>query len=281
MVDIAQVLGNMLGSIISAIPSVIAAIIVILIGYGVGTVVGKAVDKIIEGAGIERAFDRSRAGKAFRDAGLDFSTFIGSLLKAFVVVLSLILAIQILSATGELGLFGTYLGMVAEYLPRILGGVIVLVFGIVFVDFLASFVGKMIAPMFPEEKSEIADMLKNLLLIGLVAFVIMVALDIMRLWGNMVYPLILGFVVIGAGIALTDGLVKSITDDHPEFRDVAGYAKFVLYAIFLLIGSSAIFAEFSGITAIVANISWAFAIAFAAMMAPIVYAIFKRMKASQ
>lgn len=88
---------------------------------------------------------------------------------------------------------------------------------------------------------------------------------------------ILGFVLIGAGIALTDGLIKSITDDHEEFRSVAGYAKFVLYAIFLIIGTGGIFATFPGVTNIIANVSWAFAVAFAIILIPIAYAIAKKM----
>jgi MFS family permease len=131
--------------------------------------------------------------------------------------------------------------------------------------------------MFPEAKSEIADMLKNLLLIGLVAFILLLALDLLLLSGETIYPLILGFVLIGAGVALTDGLIKSITDDHEEFRPVAGYAKFILYSIFLVVGAGAIFATFPNVTAIVANISWAFAIALAIILIPIVYALAKKM----
>ena len=99
----------------------------------------------------------------------------------------------------------------------------------------------------------------------------------MLLAGDLVYPLIMGFVIIGAGIALTDGLIKSITDEHKEFVSVAGYAKFVLYSIFLIIGAGAIFATFPGVTNVVANISWAFAIALAIMLIPVMYNMAKKM----
>ncbi len=131
--------------------------------------------------------------------------------------------------------------------------------------------------MFPKAKAEIADMLKNLLQIGLIAVILLIALDLMLLNGELVYPLILGFVIIGAGIALTDGLIKSITDDHKEFVPVAGYAKFVLYSIFLVIGAGAIFATFEGVTTVIANISWAFAIAMGIMLIPVVYNLAKKM----
>jgi hypothetical protein len=274
MLNIVDVLSDMVGDMIAAIPAVLAAVIVILIGYGIGIVVGKAANRLVEKLGMEKSFDQTVTGRAFRSAGIDLSSFIGAILKAFITILAIILAIQILNVGGTIG---TYLTAIADYLPRLLGGILIIVFGTVLVDFLASFIGKMIKPMFPEAKAEIADMLKNLLMIGLIAFILLLALDLMLLSGSTVYPLILGFVLIGAGVALTDSLIKSITDDHEEFRGVAGYAKFVLYSIFLIIGAGAIFATFSGVTNIVANISWAFAIALAIMLIPIAFALAKKM----
>ena len=274
MLNIVDVLSDMVGDMIAAIPSILVAIIVILVGYGIGIVVGKAANKIIEKLGMERAFDQTVTGKAFRSAGLDLSSFIEGILKAFITILAIILAIQILNVGGTIG---TYLSSIADYLPRLLGGILIIVFGTVLVDFLATFIGRMIKPMFPEAKAEIADMLKNLLLIGLIAVILLIALDLMLLAGDLVYPLILGFVMIGAGIALTDGLIKSIMDDHKEFAPVAGYAKFVLYSVFLIIGAGAIFSTFKGVTDIVANISWAFAIALAILLIPIVYSMAKKM----
>jgi hypothetical protein len=274
MLYIVEMFSEMVGDIIAAIPAVIAAIIVILIGYAIGIVVGNAINKLVEKLGIERNFDKTMTGQAFKNAGLDLSNFIGGVTKAFITILAIILAIQILNVGGTIGV---YLTTIADYLPRLLGGILLIVFGTVLVDFLASFIGRMIRPMFPEAKVEIADMLKNLLMIGLIAFILLLALDLMLLSGELVYPLILGFVLIGAGVALTDGLIKSITDDHKEFTGVAGYAKFVLYSIFLIIGAGAIFATFPGVTNIIANISWAFAIALGIMLIPIAYAIAKKM----
>lgn len=274
MVDLVEVLGNMVGDVINALPGIIAAIIVLILGYVIGSIVGKAVNRIIEKIGVEKTFDQSTAGKAFKASGLDLSNVVGGIVKAFIFILSVVLAIQILNIGGT---FGMYLASIADYLPRLLGGILIIILGTVFVDFLATFIGKMIRPMFPEAKVEIADMLKNLLFIGLIAFILLLALDTMLLSGSTIYPLILGFVIIGAGISLTDGLIKSITDDHAEFREVAGYAKFLLYAIFLIIGAGAIFATFPGVTNIVANVSWAFAIALGILLIPIGYAIAKKM----
>ena len=51
----------------------------------------------------------------------------------------------------------------------------------------------------------------------------------------------------------------------------------MLYSIFLIIGAGAIFATFPGVTNVVANISWAFAIALAVMLIPVMYTMAKKM----
>lgn len=274
MVDIVETLGTLAEDIILAIPAIVAALIVIAIGWVVGTLVGKAVNILVEKIGMERAFDKSDVGRAFRGAGLDLSNVIGGFVKAFIVILAVIYAIEILNIGGTLG---TYLTQIANYLPRLLAGLLIIMFGAVLVDFLASFIGRMIRPMFPPDKVEIADMIRNLLFIGLIAFIILLALDTMLLSGSTIYPLILGFVVIGVGIILTDTLIRSIVEDYPDFKSVAGYAKFVLYSIFLIIGAGAIFATFPNVTTIVANVSWAFAIALAIILVPVAYGLTKKM----
>jgi hypothetical protein len=273
-VDLEGMLSDFLSDVTGALPAIIAAIIVVIIGYFVGKFLGRAVNKLVEKMGLEKSFDETDAGKSFRSAGMDLSSFIGGVTTAFIIVISIVLAIQILNIGGPVGEF---LVEIAAYLPRLLGGVVIIILGTVLVGFLASLVGNTLKPVFPQAKSEIADMLKHLLQIGLVAVILLIALDLMLLSGDLVYPLILGFVIIGAGIALTDGLIKSITDDYKEFIPVAGYAKFVLYSIFLVIGAGAIFATFEGVTNVVANISWAFAIAMGIMLVPVIYNLAKKM----
>jgi putative Mn2+ efflux pump MntP len=272
--DLGTMFSNFVSDVVDAMPSIIAAIIVIFIGYVVGKFIGKAVNKLVEKMGIEKSFDETDAGKSFRKAGMDLSSFIGSVTTAFIIIISVVIAIEILNIGGVVG---DFLVDIAGYLPRLLGGVVIIILGTVLVGFLASLVGNTLKPVFPKAKSEIADMLKNLLQIGLIAVILLIALDLMQLSGDLVYPLILGFVIIGAGIALTDGLIKSITDDHKEFIPVAGYAKFVLYSIFLIIGAGAIFATYQGVTEVIANISWAFAIAMGIMLVPVIYNLAKKM----
>ena len=274
MADINQAFSNWATNVTNALPSIVSAIIVIILGFVIGFLVGKLVNKLVTKLGVQKTFNKTNSGKAFSASGLNLSNLAGGLATAFITIFGIILAIQLLSIGGTVG---NYLISIASYLPRLLGGLVIIIFGFILIDLLTSFIGNMIKPMFPEAKANIADMLKNLLLIGLIAFILFLALDVMLLSGSLIYPLILGFVIIAAGIALTDGLIKSLTDDHAEFKGVAGYAKFILYSVFLLIGAGGIFATFPGVTNIIANISWGFAIALSIMLIPIAYSLAKRM----
>ncbi|MCD6457288.1 MAG: hypothetical protein J7K82_00430 [Thermoproteales archaeon] len=274
--EIVKALTDILINVIAAIPSIIAALIVIGIGYAVGGITGKAVNKLVEITGLEKAFDQTDAGKAFRKAGIDLSNFVGSLVKAFVIVISISIALQLLQI-GEPT--RSYILAIADYLPRLVGGILLLSLGLVLVEFLATYVRQILLPVFPEKHKELVDMLRNLLLIGLVAIVLSIALQMMLFTGEFVFSLIIGFVIIGVGISLGDTIVTSIVEDHEEFKPVAGYAKFVLYSIFLLVGVAGIFSNFPGTEQVIANLAWGLAIAMGIMLVPIMYKLSKKMVA--
>ena len=274
--EIVKALTDILINVIAAIPSIIAALIVIGIGYAVGGITGKAVNKLVEITGLEKAFDQTDAGKAFRKAGIDLSNFVGSLVKAFVIVISISIALQLLQI-GEPT--RSYILAIADYLPRLVGGILLLSLGLVLVEFLATYVRQILLPVFPEKHKELVDMLRNLLLIGLVAIVLSIALQMMLFTGEFVFSLIIGFVIIGVGISLGDTIVTSIVEDHEEFKPVAGYAKFVLYSIFLLVGVAGIFSNFPGTEQVIANLAWGLAIAMGIMLIPIMYKLSKKMVA--
>ena len=252
----------------------IVAILIVVIAWAVGSIVGTAVNRLIERSGLERAFDKTEVGKAFRAAGIDLSNLIGMLITAFIVVIGVVIALQYLQIGGEAG---ALLANVARYLPRLIGGIILLTAGIILVALLTDYVGKLLINLFPKQFVEIGEMLRNLLLIGLIALVVSIALDLMLFTGPLVYPLILGTVIVGAGIFIGHTIVRNIVEDHPEFASVAPYAKFLLYLVFLMVGLGAIFANFPNTAHVVQNVAWGVAIAVGILLVPVIYTIAKKM----
>lgn len=271
-IDVQGALQNAVNQMIEYIPQIIAAIIILIVGYYVGKLVARAVNRFIDRT-LEKSFEKTSVGRSFREAGIDLSDLTGGLVLAFIVVIAIVLAIQTLNIGG---MAGALLAEVAVYLPKLLAGVFILTYGLILAALLSSFIGSIVSSAMPKEHSEIADMIKNTILVGLVALVITIALNTMMLGGALVYTLILGFVLIALGIFIGNTLVKAITDEHPEFKEVAGYAKFLVYLLFTTVGLAAIFSEYPYTARVVGNLAWGVAIAFAIFLVPIIFALSKR-----
>lgn len=271
---ITQALAIAIGQVIIAIPQIVAAALIVAVGYYVGKVAGRAVDALIERSGVERAFDATELGKAYRRAGIDLSEFVGKLIWAFVTVLAVLAAVEYLSIGG---LAGKYIAFTAAYLVRIVGAVIVLTLGAALFELFATFIAKQFEVVLPEDKRDLTDLIKDVTLIGLLAFLLSIVFDILLLPGSTIYPLILGVVAIALGITLSERLVDMIAADHEEFRPVAGYAKFLILMVFLVVGVAGIFGTVPGTATVIANIAWGFAIAAALMLVPVMYTLARRM----
>ncbi|MCW8802438.1 MAG: hypothetical protein OQK81_03695, partial [Candidatus Bathyarchaeota archaeon] len=105
MSNIGEMFTEMVSDIIGALPAIIAAIIIVIIGYFAGKFVGRAVNKLIEKMGIEKSFEETDTGKAFKSAGMDMSSFVGGITTAFILVISVVIAIQVLNIGGTIGEF--------------------------------------------------------------------------------------------------------------------------------------------------------------------------------
>lgn len=266
--------GVLLGMLIDYGVQALSAILIVLIAWVVGGMLGKAVNRLVERTGLEKAFDKTDVGKAFRAAGIDLSNLVGMLVTAFVVAIGIVIAVGYLKIGGEAGML---IADVARYIPRLVGGIILLTVGIILVALLTDYIGKLLTGLFPKQFVEIGEMLRNLLLVGLVALVVSTALDLMLFIGQLVYPLILGAVIIGAGIFIGHTIVRNIIEDHPEFGGAAPYAKFLLYLIFLTVGLGAIFAQFPETAHVIQNLAWGVAIAVGILLAPVIYTLARKM----
>jgi len=55
---------------------------------------GRAVNRLIKRTGLEKAFERTDVGKAFRSASVDLSNLIGMTITAFIVVIGIVVALH-------------------------------------------------------------------------------------------------------------------------------------------------------------------------------------------
>jgi hypothetical protein len=262
-----------IGQIILAIPAAVGAAIIVALGYYIGRYARRAVDTLLERTGVEKVFDAMELGKAYRQAGIDLSEFVGKLVWAFVTVLSILIAVEYLHIGG---IAGQYIAFTAAYLVRIVGAVIVLTLGAALFELFATFVAKQFEVVLPQDKRDLTDLIKDILLVGLLAFLLSIVFNILLLPGSTIYPLILGVVAIALGITLSERLVNMIARGHEEFRPIAGYAKFLILMLFLVIGAAGVFGTVPGTATVIANLAWGFAIAAALMLVPVMYTLAKK-----
>lgn len=256
---------------INSLPGVLAAIIIILVGYLVGSILGTATNRIVDRL-VERPLSNTEIGRKYREYGIDLSDFTGGAVKAFVLVIAIMIALPYLNVTGAAY---DVLTSIVYYLPRLIGGIVVIFYGTILAGVLSSFIGMGLSEGV-ESNQKVANMVRATVFIGLLAVVITIALNLLGLGGNMVYTLILGIVIIGIGVLITDTLVESL-EAHADFQPYAGYAKFLLYTVFIMTGLAAIFALYPGATAVLTRLAWGIAIAFAIILIPLVYSLAKKM----
>ncbi len=266
-----QELAALAADIIAYIPSLVGGILIIIAGYVAAVIAGEIVGRLVDRL-VEKPLERTSVGQQYRRLGIDLSDTTAVLVKAFVIVLAIIVALPVLRIPGQAG---EVLTQVVYYLPRVIGGLLVLLYGFIFAGVLTDFIHAALSAAF-RERGELAEMLKNFFLIGLIAAVVTIALNLMLVPGEFVYPVILGFLVMAFGILITDTLVGSLAESA-EFREYVGYAKFLLYTVFAMIAMAALFANFPGVTRVITVLSAGVAIAAAVILVPVVYRLARRL----
>ena len=152
-----------------------------------------------------------------------------------------------------------------------------LVYGSLLSMALSSFIGQSIKTgMRGGVQEELADMVANTILVGLIAVFITIALNLMEIGGSLIYTLILGIVIIGLGAIITNAIFRDL-EAMAGFSEYAGYAKFMLYTIFIMTGVAAIFQAYPGTIAVLKTLAWGVAIAFGIILIPLVYRLAKRL----
>jgi len=245
--------------------------VILLVGYIVGVISKRGTIYLLRRT-VDPALNKTELGQSIARSGVDITALTGSLVLAFVMAIAFIAAIQYLP---NMGTTGIVIEQIALYLPRLIGGVIVLTVGIILVGLLAKYIETLLAGVFEDEDRKLSKLISNLILIGLVAFTITLGLNTMLLSGDLVYPLILGTVIIGAGAIIGGTMIDSLTAQHKSFEDAAPYAKFLIYIVFITIGVAAIFSQYPATLAVLQTLAWGLAIAMALMIIPFLIKLLK------
>ncbi len=120
-------------SFVEAMPRIVGALIVLGVGWGFGRLLGKGVSSLIRRMRIEESFRKTLLGRALGRSGVSLGLFLDLAVRWLVYIGSLLAAIDILGFKA----LEPFVTAAVQYLPSLIGGILILVIGLVAVDFAA------------------------------------------------------------------------------------------------------------------------------------------------
>lgn len=120
------------------IANVILAIVVFIIGYLISIGIGKIIAELLKAIKFNKLFEKEGWRKALQRANIDVnpSEFIGAIFKWIFVVVTLLIAVDILKLTA----FAGFLTQVLYYLPNVVVAVLIFVVAIIVSDIVEKLV---------------------------------------------------------------------------------------------------------------------------------------------
>lgn len=127
-----------LQQLIAFIANLVLAIIVFLIGYLISVGIGKLITEILKSIRFNKLFEKEGWRKALQRANVDVnpSEFLGAIFKWVFVIVSLLVAVDVLKLTS----FASFLSQVLSYLPNVIVAVLVFVVAIIISDIVEKLV---------------------------------------------------------------------------------------------------------------------------------------------
>jgi hypothetical protein len=201
-----------IGTMIKWIPAIVAALIILLIGWFVGKIAGKIIGTIIDKIGLGAALDKTMVGDAVKSSGMTTAKLFGILVQWFIFIIFVMAAINVLG----IELLIDFMNKLVVYIPHLIAGLLLLIVGLILVDFLMDWIGTQLKTREVASGDLIATILRALFSL----LIITLALDQMLIDTSIIYtflePLAWG---LGIGLAVAIGIAvgwgsKDIVADY-------------------------------------------------------------------
>ncbi len=221
--NVQQGLTNSVNMVIQFLPALIGAIIILIIGWIVGRVAGGILSKLLQKTKIDETVGKTDFGATLDKSGMTVSGLFASLFKWFIYLIFIMAAVNVLN----IPIFADFLNAIVLYIPNLIAGVLVLVIGLIAINFLMKWVGSMLKGQDVPFTDWIIMGLQALLSL----VVIVIALDQWRIQTAIIYtflvPLAWG---ISAGLAIAIGIAlgvgaKDIVADYLRKMAETGESK--------------------------------------------------------
>ncbi len=180
------------------VPSFIAAVVLFLVGWLIAVILGRLVAQIIKTVKLDVALRGAGFDKVVEKGGfaLDSGHFLGALVKWFIIVVSLVAALDILGLKAVSAYLST---VVLGYLPNVIIAALILLVSVV----IAAAIQKLVVSSAKAADLSSANALGIISKWAILVFAFMAALTQLEILNGFIQPLFIGII---AAISLALGL---------------------------------------------------------------------------
>lgn len=221
---------TMLDQMIAFLPTLVAVIILLIVGLILGKALGKIGAKILDKVGLDELINKTSIGGMIERTGTTTVEVFEAVIKWFIYIIFAVIIIDIL----KIQIVADFITQIILYIPLILSAIVVLLIGLLVVDFLTELIKKILIATGIDESVEKTSTGKAMSSGGLHTSGIISG--IIKIFGYLIFIMAALNIL---GLSLIAGVIQSILDYVPNL-----FAGLVI----LLIGLLAIdmFADYIG-----------------------------------
>ncbi|KGK97778.1 hypothetical protein LI82_08370 [Methanococcoides methylutens] len=177
-----QVVADFITQIILFLPLIASALLTLIIGLLVVDFLADLVKNIVKASSVDEKIGKSSIGKGLEAAELTTSSIIAGIVKVFGYIIFILAASNILG----LNVVSDFLVSILNYIPNLFAGILILVIGLLAIDFLTDYLAGILEGMEVEGANVWVPLLRGFLALVL----ILLALDAMLIDTSIFYLLI-------------------------------------------------------------------------------------------
>ena len=140
----------MANQFIAFIPTLVAIILLIIVGKIVGTFLGKLGAKILDRIGLDDLIDKTVIGGMIRKGQMSTVGFFDAVIRWFIYIIFAMIILDLLNIEAV----NNFVSLIVFYIPLVISAFIVLLIGLLIVDFISDLVKKLLVTTGIDEKFE-------------------------------------------------------------------------------------------------------------------------------
>ncbi|WP_440944875.1 mechanosensitive ion channel family protein [Methanosarcina sp. T3] len=148
--EITDSLYGMFDQFIAFIPTLVAIIILIIVGIILGKFLGKIGAKILDKIGLDDLVDKTVIGGMIKRGQMSTVGFFDAVIRWFVYIIFALIILDILN----IGVVNNFVDLVIFYIPLVISALVVLLIGLLIVDFISDLLQKVLISTGIDEKLE-------------------------------------------------------------------------------------------------------------------------------